>query len=101
MNDFTAMEQIWGEQMKDPEFRRINRMLTPSFDIARTMLDVMHFRGLSQNDFRELARASKMPVKVWRDVYGAEGFPTLADLVKIADTLDAHIEIRIVPNDAS
>ena len=101
MNDFTSLDDIWAEQMKDPEFRRIDRRLRPSFDIAGTMLDAMKLRGLSQLDFRELARKSKMPVKMWRDVYGAEGDPTLADLVKIADALDAHIEIRIVPNDAS
>ena len=98
MNDFTSLGDIWAEQMKDPEFRRIDRRLRPSFDIAGTMLDAMKLRGLSQLDFRELARKSKMPVKVWRDVYAAEGDPTLADLVKIADTLDAHIEIKIVPN---
>lgn len=92
--------KTWGdlkrEWMQDPEFVREYEALEPEYQIARQLIALRLARGLTQADLA--ARAGTQQVSVSR-VETTTTTPTLPLLKKLAQALDAHLEIRLVPDE--
>lgn len=92
-----TLDDLKQELMKDPEFVREYESLEPEYQIARQLIALRLARGLTQADLA--ARAGTQQVSVSR-VETTATTPTLPLLKKLAHALDAHLEIKLVPNEA-
>ena len=92
-----TLEDLKQELMENPEFVREYEALEPEYQIARQLIALRLARGLTQTDLA--ARAGTQQVSVSRVETGAT-VPTLPLLKKLAQAMDAHLEIRLVPDEA-
>ena len=92
-----TLKDLKQELMENPEFVREYEALEPEHQIARQLIALRLARGLTQADLA--ARAGTRQVSVSRVETGAT-VPKLPLLKKLARALDAHLEIRLVPNEA-
>ncbi len=92
-----TLEDLKQELMENPEFVREYEALEPEYKIARQLIALRLARGLTQADLA--ARAGTQQVSVSRVETGAT-VPTLPLLKKLAQAMDAHLEIRLVPDEA-
>jgi len=93
MNRNVRFEDWAAEQMKDPEFREAYEALEPAYQIARLRI----LRGLTQQQLAEKV-GTKQP-SIAR-LESGRSTPTLDFLRRVAQALDARVEIRIVPRSA-
>jgi len=84
--------------MKDPEFRRAYDELEPEFAIIRQIIDLRLKRKLSQ---AQLAKriGTQQPSIARMEARGSVG--NLDYLRRVANALDARLEVRLVPRKAS
>ncbi|MBL7065172.1 MAG: helix-turn-helix transcriptional regulator [Anaerolineae bacterium] len=92
-----TLEDLKQELMENPEFVREYEALEPEYQIARQLIALRLAHGLTQADLA--ARAGTQQVSVSRVETGAT-VPTLPLLKKLAQAMDAHLEIRLAPDEA-
>jgi len=92
-----TLEDLKQELMGNPGFVREYEALEPEHQIARQLIALRLARGLTQADLA--ARAGTQQVSVSRVETGTT-VPTLPLLKKLAQAMDAHLEIRLVPDEA-
>jgi DNA-binding XRE family transcriptional regulator len=89
---FESFDDYLGEQLQDPEFRAEWEALEPAYQIARLRI----MRGLTQAELAELV-GTKQP-SIAR-IENGKTEPKLSFLRRLAEALDARIEINIVPTE--
>lgn len=88
--EYQTLDNYQAEQMQDPEFRAAYETLEPAYQIARLRI----LRGLTQEQLAEKV-GTKQP-SIAR-LESGRSTPTLDFLQRVAEALDAQVEIRIVP----
>jgi len=83
-----------AEQMKDPEFIAAANELEPGYQIARLRIQ----RGLTQAQLAEMIGTRQPSIA---RLENGNSIPSLSFLKRIADALDARIELRLVPDDSN
>ncbi len=89
-------EEFLAELMEDPEFVQAYREMEPEFQAAREVLRLRLARGLTQE---ELARRVGTQQASISRLERATVKPSLRFLQRVAEALDAHLVIRLVPKD--
>ncbi|HLF26582.1 MAG TPA: helix-turn-helix transcriptional regulator [Anaerolineae bacterium] len=92
------IEPFFQEQMRDPEFRRAYEELEPEFELVRQLIDLRIKRGVSQT---ELARRVGVKQPSIARLEGRGKTTDLNFLGRVAKALDARLEVRLVPREAS
>lgn len=92
--EYQTLDSYLTEQMQDPEFRAAYEALEPSYQIARLRI----LRGLTQEQLAEKV-GTKQP-SIAR-LESGRTTPSLDFLQRVAEALDAEVEIRIVPRSTS
>jgi predicted transcriptional regulator len=87
--EYQTLDNYQAEQMQDPEFRAAYEALEPAYQIARLRI----LRGLTQEQLAE--KVGKQP-SIAR-LESGRSTPSLDFLRRVAEALDAQVEIRIVP----
>jgi transcriptional regulator with XRE-family HTH domain len=85
------------EQLKDPEFRAEYEALEPEFALIRQLIDLRIKRGLSQ---RQLAKRAEMQQPTIARLEGGRT-ASLKTLQRVAEALEARVEVRLVPREAA
>jgi predicted transcriptional regulator len=88
--EYQTLDSYLVEQMRDPEFRAAYEALEPAYQIARLRI----LRGLTQEQLAEKV-GTKQP-SIAR-LESGRSMPSLGFLQRVAEALDAEVEIRIVP----
>ena len=88
--EYQTLDSYLAEQMQDPEFRAAYETLEPAYQIARLRI----LRGLTQEQLAEKV-GTKQP-SIAR-LESGRSTPSLDFLQRVAEALDAQVEIRIVP----
>ena len=88
--EYQTLDSYWNKQMQDPEFRAAYEALEPAYQIARLRI----LRGLTQEQLAEKV-GTKQP-SIAR-LESGRSTPSLDFLQRVAEALDAQVEIRIVP----
>lgn len=88
--EYQTLDSYLAEQMRDPEFRAAYEALEPAYQIARLRI----LRGLTQEQLAEKV-GTKQP-SIAR-LESGRSTPSLDFLQRVAEALDAQVEIRIVP----
>ena len=90
------MEEFWAERMKDPAFAAEYQAMQAEFQAASQVLHLRLQRGLSQKELAErvgtrqsgISRLERATVK-----------PSFAFLQRVAEALNARVEVRLVPRE--
>jgi len=90
-----SFDNYLKEQLQDPEFAAAYRALEPEFQVAREIIRLRMERGLSQAELAEKAQTAQPNIS--RLERGASN-PSLQFLQKVADALDAEVEIKFRPS---
>ena len=85
-----TLDSYLTEQMQDPEFRAAYEALEPAYQITRLRI----LRGLTQEQLAEKV-GTKQP-SIAR-LESGRSTPSLDFLQRVAEALDAEVEVRIVP----
>jgi len=85
------------EQLKNPEFRAEYDALEGEFALIRQLIDLRIKRGLSQ---RQLAKRAEMQQPTIARLEGGRT-ASLKTLRRVAEALDAQVEVRLVPREAA
>jgi len=80
--------------MKDPEFRKEYEALEPEYQLAATLIRLRLSKGLTQE---ELARILNTKQASIARLEGGGSLPSLSMVKKVADALDAEVEIKLQP----
>ncbi|MBH8605908.1 helix-turn-helix domain-containing protein [Thermoactinomyces sp. CICC 10522] len=83
-----------AEQLKDPEFKKVWEAGEKEFQLRARLIELRKKRGLTQ---RDLARKLNTKQSVISRIENGEQNISLAYLNKIADALNAEVEIRFKP----
>ena len=88
----TSFKDWQAEQLKDPEFVAVARELEPGYQIARLRIQ----RGMTQAQLAELVGTRQPSIA---RLENGNSVPSLSFLQRIAEALDARIEVRLIPED--
>jgi DNA-binding XRE family transcriptional regulator len=89
----TSFEDWQAEQLKDAEFVAAVYELEPGYQIARLRIQ----RGLTQTQLAEMVGTRQPSIA---RLENGNSIPSLSFLKRIADALNARIELRVIPEDA-
>lgn len=85
-----TFEDWQNEQLKDASFRAVARELEPGYQVAR--LRIQH--GLTQAQLANLVGTRQPSIA---RLESGEQKPSLSFLQRVAEALNARIEVRLVP----
>ncbi len=85
------------EHLRDPAVRAAYDALESEFALIRQLIDLRIKRGLSQ---RQLAKRAGMQQPVIARLEGGRA-ASLKTLRRVAEALDARVEVRLVPREAA
>ena len=85
------------EHLKDPAVRAAYDALEPEFALIRQLIDLRIKRGLSQ---RQLAKRAEMQQPTIARLEGGRT-ASLKTLQRVAEALEARVEVRLVPREAA
>jgi len=86
----TTFEDWQSEQLKDANFVAAARELEPGYQITRLRVQ----RGLTQAQLADLVGTRQPSIA---RLESGERMPSLSFLQRVADVLNARIEVRLVP----
>jgi len=84
--------------MKDPEFRKEYEALEPEYQLASALIRLRLSKGLTQE---ELARVLNTKQASIARLESGTSLPSLSMVKKVADVLDAELEIKLKPKKQS
>lgn len=84
--------------MNDPEFRGEYEALEPEYQLAAALIRLRVARGLTQE---ELARLLNTKQESIARLESGGSLPSLSMVKKVADALDADLEIKLQPRQQS
>ena len=91
-----TLEEYIVEQMRDPEFRAAYEALEPEFELARQVIRLRLQRGLTQKELAERVGTQQSGIS---RLEGMNQMPSLSFLRRVAEALDARVQIRLVPKE--
>jgi len=89
-------DDFLARQLDDPEFARIHEELEPQYQLVRDLLDLQAVRGISSE---ELADVVGVDVEDLYYLEDAGGKLSLSLLYRVAQALNARLEIRLLPSE--
>lgn len=88
----------WKEHKKqlltDPEFKREYDALEPKYQLAATLIRLRLSKGLTQQQLASLLNTKQASIA---RLESGDSLPSLSMIKKVADALDADVEIRLQP----
>lgn len=96
MSGINTHEELFAELNQDSGFRKEYRKQKPYYDLLREVLNRRKAIGITE---AELAKRAGISESYICKIMAAEHNCRLSILVEIAEALDAHLELRILPND--
>lgn len=94
MNGWTEWNEFKKELLQDPEFKAEVNKLEPQFRLVRSLIACRRAKGLSQADLAEKVGTKQAAIA---RLESGRANPTLKFLLKVADALDADVEISLRP----
>jgi transcriptional regulator with XRE-family HTH domain len=91
-----TLDDFVHDRMQDPEFAGEYEALELPFEIARQVIELRQSRGLSQKDLARLVSTKQPGIS---RLENALSTPSVSFLRRIAEALDARLEIRFVKNE--
>jgi transcriptional regulator with XRE-family HTH domain len=82
------------ELLKDPEFKKEYEKLEPEYKIIRQILSLRRKKNLTQEQLAELTGAKQSSIA---RIESGRHNTSLGLLEKIAEALDAELDIRFIP----
>jgi len=89
-------DDFLARQLDDSEFARIHEELEPQYQLVRDLLDLQAVRGISSE---ELADVVGVDVEDLYYLEDAGGKLSLSLLYRVAQALNARLEIRLLPSE--
>ncbi|MFC1956946.1 helix-turn-helix domain-containing protein [Chloroflexota bacterium] len=80
--------------MKDPEFRQEYEALGTEYQLAATLIRLRLAKGLTQEDLARVLNTKQASIA---RLESGSSLPSLSMVKKVADALDAEMEIRLQP----
>ncbi len=93
-----SFTEFFDEQMKNPEFRRAYEELEPEFAIIKQIIELRIQRKMTQTQLAKKI-GTRQPSIARLEARGAT--TDLNYLQRVAKALDARVEVRLVPLEAS
>ena len=94
------MGMDWKEHkkklLKDSEFRAEYEALEPEYRLAASLIRLRLAKGLTQEDLAKLLNTKQESIA---RLESGRSLPSLTTVKKIADVLDAELEINLKPRD--
>ena len=87
-------EEFKKELLKDPEFKKEYEKLEPEYKIIRQILSLRRKKNLTQEQLAKLTGAKQSSIA---RIESGRHNPSLRILEKIAEALDAELDIRFIP----
>lgn len=84
--------------MKDPAFRKEYEALEPEYQLAAAMIRLRLSKGLTQEELAKLLNTKQASIA---RLESGSSLPSLSMVKKVADALDAEVEIKLQPRDKS
>src|SRR4030042_2444410 len=88
----------WREQkkrlLKDPEFRKEYEALEPEYKLASALIRLRLEKGLTQEQLAQLLNTKQESIA---RLESGGSLPSLSTVRKVADALDAEVEINLRP----
>ncbi len=94
----STLEDLVAELEKDAEFRKEDRRQKPYYELILAIIQRRKELNLTQKELA--AKVGTRQSSISR-IESGEHNVRLSTLIEIAEALDARVEIRLVPNDAS
>ncbi len=92
----------WKEHKKklleDPEFRKEYEALEPEYKLASTLIRLRLAKGLTQEQLAKLLNTKQESIA---RLESGSSLPSLSTVRKVADALDAEVEINLRPKHKS
>jgi transcriptional regulator with XRE-family HTH domain len=79
--------------LEDPEVKKEYERLCPYYEFVDSFVTLRRQRGINQ---KELARRTSTKQSAIARLESGKGNPTLGMLVKVADALDAKLEVKLI-----
>jgi|GEM_PF-3450466 len=87
-------DDFLARQLDDPEFARIHEELEPQYQLVRDLLDLQAARGISPEELADMVGVGVEDLYYLED---AGGKLSLSLLYRVAQALNARLEIRLLP----
>lgn len=96
MNEFRtdSLEDLVAELQQDPEYRKADRRQKPFFDLILEMVRRRRELGYTQ---AEVAKIADMQQPTIARIESGKRNIELKTIIRVAEALDATVEIRLVP----
>jgi transcriptional regulator with XRE-family HTH domain len=91
---WVSIQEALQAEWQDPEFRRAYRMAQPKYRLVREIINLRRRKGMTQTD---LAANAGMYQSTISRIEAGEEDPRLSTIVRLADALDADLELNLCP----
>lgn len=86
-----------AERMRNPAFAEAYNALEPEFQVARQVIALRLQRGLTQKELAERIGTKQSGISRLESM---DQLPSLSFLKRVAEALDAQLQIQLVPKEA-
>ena len=80
--------------MKDPDFRKEYAALEPEYKLAAALIQLRLSKGLTQEELASVLNTKQASIA---RLESGRSLPSLSMVKKVADVLDAEVEIKLQP----
>ena len=84
------------EKLQDPEFAKLYHESDPAYQAAREVLKLRALRQLTQKELADRINTKQHGIS---RLENAANPPSLSFLQRVADAMDAKLEIRLIPRE--
>lgn len=92
------LQEDIAERMCNPAFAESYDALEPEFQVARQVIALRLQRGLTQRELAERIGTKQSGISRLESM---EQLPSLSYLKRVAEALDAQLQIQLIPKEAS
>ena len=97
MTTTLKFDDVLARQLENPEFARIHEELEPQYQLVSDLLDLQATRGISAEELADMVDVDVDDLYYLED---AGGKLSLSLLYRVAQALNARLEIRLLPLEA-
>lgn len=91
------LQEDIAERMRNPAFAEAYNALEPEFQVARQVIALRLQRGLTQKELAERIGTKQSGISRLESM---DQLPSLSLLKRVAEALDARLQIQLVPKEA-
>lgn len=88
-------EAFLAKMMENPEFKAEWERTQPEADIVLSILEARYQARLTQKELSEKSGVAQSDIS---KIESGRGNPTLKMLMRLAQAMDCHLELKFVPN---